>query len=99
MGDMGGQVVKHVHLHPGAAESLAHEAALDRDDLPGGVVWILGHLLPAPARGLGSLPCRPEAALRDQVEDERLLGGEGLGADGADDGGHGDLCNQDAEED
>ena len=99
MGDMRGQVVKHVHLHPGAAESLAHEAALDRDDLPGGVLWILGHLLPAPGRGLGSLPCRPEAALRDQVEDERLLGGEGLGTDGADDGGHGDLRDQDAEED
>ena len=97
---MRGQVVQHVHLHPGATVSLAHEAALDRDDLPGGVVWILGHLLPAaPARGLGSLPGRPEAALRDQVEDERLLGGECLGADGADDGGHGDLHDPDAEED
>ena len=92
-------MIEHVHLHPCAAVSPAHEATLDRDNLSGRVVGVLGAILPAPSRGLGSLPRSPEAALRDQVEDERLLGGEGLGADGADDGSHGDLRDQDAEED
>ena len=99
LGDVRGQVVKHVHLHPCSAGSPAHQTTLDRDDLSGGVVGILDDIIPAPSRGLGSLPRSPEAALRDQVEDERLLGGEGLGADGADDGSHGDLRDQDAEED
>ena len=99
LGDVWGQVIQHVHLHPCSAVSPAHQTTLDRDNLPCRVVWILGDLLPAPSRGLGSLPRSPEAALRDQVEDERLLGGEGLGADGADDGSHGDLRDQDAEED
>ena len=92
-------MVEHVHLHPGSAVSPTHQTTLDRDNLPCGVVGVLDDLLPAPSRRLGSLPRSPEAALRDQVEDERLLGGEGLGADGADDGSHGDLRDQDAEED
>ena len=96
---MGGEVVEHVHLHPRPAVPLAHEAALHGDDLPGGVVGELGHLLPVPGRGLGPLPRRPVATLGDQVEDERLLGIEGQGADGADHGGHGDCHQQDAAED
>ena len=99
LGDVRGQVVEHVHLHPGSAVSPTHQTPLNRNNLSGGIVGILGDILPAPSRGLGSLPRSPEAALRDQVEDERLLGGEGLGADGADDGSHGDLRDQDAEED
>ena len=97
MCEMGGEVVDHVHLHPGAAVPLAHGAALHRDNLPGGVVGSLLFLVPG--RGLGPLPGRLEAPLGGQVQDERLLGGEGLGADRADDGGHGDCLHQDAEED
>ena len=97
MVEMGGEVVDHVHLHPRAAVPLAHEAALHRDDLPGGVVGDL--LLLVPGRGLGPLPGRLEAPLGGQVQDVRLLGGEGLGAHRADDGGHDDCLHQDAEED
>ena len=97
MVEMGGEVVDHVHLHPRAAVPLAHEAALHRDDLPGGVVGDL--LLLVPGRGLGPLPGRLEAPLGGQVQDVRLLGGEGLGAHRADDGGHGDCLHQVAEED
>ena len=97
MVEMGGEVVDHVHLHPRAAVPLAHEAALHRDDLPG---WVVGDLLfLVPGRGLGPLPGRLEAPLGGQVQDVRLLGGEGLGAHRADDGGHGDCLHQDAEED
>ena len=94
---MGGEVVDHVHLHSWPTVSLAHETSLDRNNLPGGVVRDL--LLLVPCRGLGPLSGSLEALLGGEMQDERLLGGEGLGADRADDGVHGDCLHQDAEED
>ena len=97
MVEMGGEVVDHVHLHSWPTVSLTHKTSLDRNNLPGGVVRDL--LLLVPGRGLGSLPGSLEALLGGEVQDERLLGGEGLGADRADDGVHGDCLQRDTEED